>query len=530
MTHNRKWVFWGLFVLFICVALYQVNAVISYYPTRDEGVSLYGAVRILNGDIPYKDFFHLTTPGAIWALAPVFRIFGERLVVARVLYLFFGSILFVTIFMTTLRLTKNPLVSLVPASLYFLLDICAFLNFTPHIPSISLAALGVFLLCDFTGPRSAALSGLAISLSFLMSQNIGAFAALGSVAILAATGWLKENPLKIIAVFLFSFSLPVIGLFVYLGLHGALREFVYDCFIWTVTRYADFNAYPYLYSGMLGAGEALRSLVRGERIGFDIEVLGSLIAVGFLPLILFPFSICTSYIGREWKAWAASIGGLSIFLSSSNRPDYLHLLHVLPFVLILSFSFIHSLAVNLARPGRKALSIPLALLVLPIALFTIEGGRFLRFMVSLPMEALKTERGNVEMPLDEYEARSKLFDYIETHVPAKGEIYVIHWSPEIYFFTGRRNPTPFDIYKPIYYSQAQSEKILARLGESKPHIVVQDDFIAGFFDPMSKTSLTFPFVDRSLLLTQDFIKPFILRNYEPREKIGIYTVYEQKQP
>jgi len=529
MTNYRKWSFWGLFVLFLCVALYQVNAVISYYPSRDEGVSLYGAVRIINGDIPYKDFFHLTTPGAIWALASAFRVFGERLVVARVLHLFFGSILFVTIFMTTLRLTKNPLVSLIPASLYFLLDICTFLNFSPHIPSISLAALGIFLLCDFTGPRNAALSGLAISLSFLISQNIGAFAVLGSVAILAAAGWLKENPLKIIIVFLFSFSIPVIGFLVYLGLHGAFHEFVYDCFVWTMTLYADFNAYPYLYNGMLLAGEALRSLVRGDRIGFDIRVIGSMIAVGFLPFILFPFFICTSYMRREWRKWAVSIGGLSIFVSSSNRPDYLHLLHVLPFVLVLSFYFIHSLAVGLVRSGRKALYVPLTAIVLPIALFALEGGFFFRFVVSLPMVALKTERGNVEMPLDEYVVRNKLFNYIETHVPAGGEIYVLHWSPGIYFFTGRRNPTSFDIYMPIYYSWAQSEKILARLGESKPHIVIHDDFIAGFFDLMSKTSITFPSVNRSLLSTQDFIKPFILRHYAPTEKIGTYTVYVRKQ-
>jgi hypothetical protein len=130
----------------------------------------------------------------------------------------------------------------------------------------------------------------------------------------------------------------------------------------------------------------------------------------------------------------------------------------------------------------------------------------------------------------EYAARSKLFNYIETHVPAGGEIYVIHWSPEIYFFTGRRNPTPFDIYKPIYYSQAQSEKILARLRVSKPKIVVHDDFIAGFFNPVSKTSLTFPFVDRPSLLTQDFIKPFILEHYAAREEFGTYKVYVRKQP
>lgn len=525
MIAIRTWAFRGLVVVFLCVAVYAAHTVMYDYPSRDEGVSLYGAIRVINGDAPYKNFFHLTTPGAVWVVALAFKVVGEKLVVARVLYLFFGALLSVTIYMSTQRLTRSPLVSLLPACLFFLLDICAFLNFTPHIPSISLAALGIFLLLDFTGPGSVALSGLAISLSFLMSQNIGLFAVLGGTAILATAGWLKENPVKIIAIFLAGFFLPLLGFLISMGLQGALREFVYDCFIWTMTRYSDFNTYPYLYKEILGAKEALRTCVNGRGGLMIFEVAGSMLVVGFLPFILFPFVICTSYMRRDWRTWAASVGGLSIFVSSSNRPDFLHLLHVMPFVLVLSFYTIHSLTVELIRSGKKVLYIPLTALALPIFLFTIEGGSFLRDMVSMSMVTLTTERGDVKMPMNEYAVKKKLFEYIGGHVPAGGEIYVIHWSPEVYFFTGRRNPTPFDMYKPIYFSRAQSEEILTRLSEAKPPIVVQDDFIAGFFDPMSKTSLTFPAVDRSALLAQDFIKPYVLRHYVPREKIGTYAVY-----
>jgi hypothetical protein len=42
----------------------------------DEGLIAYGAIRILNGDIPYRNFWTLYFPGQFYLLAAVFKIFG----------------------------------------------------------------------------------------------------------------------------------------------------------------------------------------------------------------------------------------------------------------------------------------------------------------------------------------------------------------------------------------------------------------------------------------------------------------------
>src|SRR6266700_4440362 len=49
----------------------------------DEGILLQGAQRILDGQIPYRDFFSFYTPGSYYFVAALFKAFGDSFVVAR---------------------------------------------------------------------------------------------------------------------------------------------------------------------------------------------------------------------------------------------------------------------------------------------------------------------------------------------------------------------------------------------------------------------------------------------------------------
>ncbi len=49
----------------------------------DEGVILNGARRLLGGELPYRDFYSILTPGSFYALAAVFKVLGTSLFSAR---------------------------------------------------------------------------------------------------------------------------------------------------------------------------------------------------------------------------------------------------------------------------------------------------------------------------------------------------------------------------------------------------------------------------------------------------------------
>lgn len=72
----------GIFVLsfFYLLTGYQFSLEEGRF---DEGLAVYGATRILSGDIPYKDFWTLYAPGQFYFLAGIFRLFGTSVVTER---------------------------------------------------------------------------------------------------------------------------------------------------------------------------------------------------------------------------------------------------------------------------------------------------------------------------------------------------------------------------------------------------------------------------------------------------------------
>src|SRR5918995_1558085 len=59
----------------------------SQGPPMEEGFMLVFPERVLNGDLPNRDFLHLYGPGSLWALAGVFKVFGTSLTAERLVAL-----------------------------------------------------------------------------------------------------------------------------------------------------------------------------------------------------------------------------------------------------------------------------------------------------------------------------------------------------------------------------------------------------------------------------------------------------------
>lgn len=55
---------------------------------RDEGFLMNNAFRILNGEIPYRDFFLTTTPGTYYLQSLIFKFLGVHIILGRLLYIF----------------------------------------------------------------------------------------------------------------------------------------------------------------------------------------------------------------------------------------------------------------------------------------------------------------------------------------------------------------------------------------------------------------------------------------------------------
>jgi hypothetical protein len=70
------------FIASFAALIVSTEAQISVY---DEGFVLFDAWRILNGDVPYRDFWTQHAPGQFYLLAVLFEIFGPSVIIERLL-------------------------------------------------------------------------------------------------------------------------------------------------------------------------------------------------------------------------------------------------------------------------------------------------------------------------------------------------------------------------------------------------------------------------------------------------------------
>ena len=84
----------------------------------DESVYLYEAKRILEGQVPYRDFFEIITPGWMVLMACLFRLFGTSLQTARLAAAALHGVTGALVYLTCRRLRIRPALSWLPAVAY----------------------------------------------------------------------------------------------------------------------------------------------------------------------------------------------------------------------------------------------------------------------------------------------------------------------------------------------------------------------------------------------------------------------------
>src|SRR5580692_11140810 len=64
----------------------------------DEGITVTGAMRVLGGQLPHRDFYTNYGPAHFYILAGLFKLFGESLLVERLLYASICALIVASVF------------------------------------------------------------------------------------------------------------------------------------------------------------------------------------------------------------------------------------------------------------------------------------------------------------------------------------------------------------------------------------------------------------------------------------------------
>jgi len=162
----------------------------------DEGLVLYAAERIVRGDLPYLDFQLQYTPGQFYVVAALFQAFGHSLFVERMWDAAVRVLLVVAGF--ALARTLMPEGPAAAAALLIMLRLGAagFHGFA-MLPGLAFGLLsGACLLASFPRRRRGWLisAGLLAGVAVLFRQDVGGFAAVTGLGILAAWRRFSSRP------------------------------------------------------------------------------------------------------------------------------------------------------------------------------------------------------------------------------------------------------------------------------------------------------------------------------------------------
>ena len=161
--------------IFILIFTYLLFFSIFKIDNGDEGCIITASMRILNGELPYKDFFLHTPPITYYAIAAAFKIFGSYLIVARVLTAIIGILIALLLYLISRRIMPSA---------YALIAPLIFMVWgTSQVPNpdyawfgllfslISIYAFAYFL--EHENPWCIITAGIFSGISFLSKQNLG---------------------------------------------------------------------------------------------------------------------------------------------------------------------------------------------------------------------------------------------------------------------------------------------------------------------------------------------------------------------
>lgn len=175
-----------IFLLALAYLRVGADTRVSHY---DEGLVNVAAVRILAGEVPYRDFWAYHAPGQFYLVAAVFRLFGTTMLVERVLSVLVIAALVVLTYLLTRRLAGGVWAAATALSLLPVLYPDGFsavpAGFIPSGVALVLGSLLCFLLYLERGGRWLIGAGALLGLAMLFRQDLGVYAAVAEGLTLA---------------------------------------------------------------------------------------------------------------------------------------------------------------------------------------------------------------------------------------------------------------------------------------------------------------------------------------------------------
>jgi hypothetical protein len=246
-------------VSFLISLLYLALCMDRNVNVFDEGQILFGASRVMDGDVPYRDFYTIYPPGQIYLLAGLFKVFGTSVLVERIwdTVVRAGCVVLVLIVVSQAAPRRNAMLA-AAASLVFL-GYAGYYAY-PVFPALAAALASVACLTpalERSNPvRWLLASGICVGIIVLFRHDVGVAVFGAECLILAVLTWFQRangtrDAVTRLILFGMGFALVVLPAAVYFAVQGALPDMMFDIVLIPARLYVKGRSLPFPRTWML---------------------------------------------------------------------------------------------------------------------------------------------------------------------------------------------------------------------------------------------------------------------------------------
>jgi hypothetical protein len=540
-----------------CASLLGFVTIITFSQLFDKenslsysiGYNLYGAERVLDGEIPYRDFHTLYPPATLYLNAALFRFFGINLYNALCGVLIFKTLTTLLLYLSARRLMPCLWALTASAfSLFWLRPNGPFKAVPMHYGALFLAVALFYLISKTPDKINLFLAGVALGLLALFKHNIGIYALAGSLIVVLldenAAGFSLKRLLKNYRRALWLIigcATPVLPVLVYMQAKGALghliRTLLFGPGEFLLNRLAAVPL-PFIPAGfvlwLVVCAYAARRLQLRPSLASGVYGLAILSVSGFLlfarqehvdalifyaPVLVIAAGLYIALFGRRFEltnqraVFAVTICAAAAFMEAFPRFAREQAIASMPFIALLLLYILYSLRALLERFTVEKTRYKMALVILPLAVFLMGGRLFVQTFFDSHMQlksnqSLGIERGRgVLFPAEKAEEINKVVAYLQERVPPNGYFFAQSYAGSSYLFLAdRNNPSGAQFWGGVGVKDTERAATLEALQRQQVNLIVTSsrDLAAEKYQPMRD------FIEQNFKLNKEFGETLIL--------------------
>ncbi|MEW6127393.1 MAG: hypothetical protein AB1757_10165 [Acidobacteriota bacterium] len=533
---------------FLLLALLTVAIFSELYNRENSlsysiGYNLYGAERVLDGEIPYRDFHTLYPPAIVYLNAAIFKLFGITLLNALFTVMLFKVGTTLVIYLCARRMLPISWSLVVAAfSLIWLRPNGPFKAVPMHYGALFLALALFFLLSKRLNGSLILSAGIALGVLTLFKHNIGAYAVLATLASFLVDETSKKfsiryffTSLKPITWLLIGVALPVLPTLFFIWSKGALRQMIAALlfgpgeFLLNRLAAAPMPFIPLGFAVLLGIFLLMMNKVKAQPvISTAISLIAVLLIAGcslvgkqsWVDALIFYLPVFTIIAGLLFVVYASRFefanqrAGLLVTLFTAAAlmeafPRFAReqAIAAMPFVALLLLFLLFNFRPLIEKFIGANLNLKMTLAILPLLLFVMGARLFaqtffdraLRFKSTTEL-AIARGRG-VYFPAEKAAEIDQVTSYLRERVPEGGYFFAESYAGSSFLFLAdRNNPSGAQFWGGVGVKERERIETLEALKREDVQVIVTNsrDLEAEKYPPMRE------FINQNFKLTRQF--------------------------